>query len=87
MLLFHYSSNISLSHSPSVLTWSHDLQDYFLGTRAGGVHIVHVKEEKHVGVDVVGEDAGLGEGNAAHRGNDGDGLFLVLGQGALMPAR
>ena len=43
-------SNPSLPHSPSVLTWSPTSSLFYVGTTAGTVYIVHVKEPKGGGV-------------------------------------
>ena len=53
-----------------MLTWSHDLQGYYLGTRAGNVHIVHVKEAKSAGVEGEGVEAGGGEGGEVETGGE-----------------
>ena len=62
-----------------MLTWSHDYLLYYVGTRSGTVHVVHVKGVKHGGVGGGKENGSGGEGDTTKGGS----LSLELGKKTL----
>ena len=46
----YLTTNSSLPHSPSVLTWSPSSSLYFVGTKAGSVHIANVEGDESGGL-------------------------------------